>query len=404
MKTAAIIAECNPLHNGHAFLFSRAREETGADALLVFMSGDFVQRGEPALLDKHRRARMALEAGADLVFMLPTVYTVAPAEIFARGAVLTIDVTGIADRLVFGSESGDLDLLREAAALPPADPELHEQLLAAMREGTNYPRAMKQAITAVRPDSTALADLIDHPNNLLGIEYLRSITLLRSSLRPLTIPRVPPSGTVTSAQAIRTALREGRDASAFPEAFLPPASLKEIREVLSSDTEQLVFTDALDDMLRYRLTMCDPETLAATGDISGDLAHRILNTRRSCTGFEDYAALLRVKAFTLARIRRSLMQLLLDLRRADRDRFLENRCTALRVLGFRETARPLLREIGARKDPRIPLIVRGADHAVSDDLTARLIAIDQRAGALYNRLSSPDSAGKSEEEKPPVIF
>ena len=175
MSIAVIIAEFNPFHNGHAYLISEAKKLCGQVA--VIMSGPFVQRGEPALIGKYRRARAALEAGASLVAELPVLYCVAPAEIYARGAVLTANalLAGREGMLVFGSESGDIGHLRKLAnAVSSQDDAFHDSLAEALKAGMPYPRAMDMALSS--GDAGLLADhpLAGSPNDTIDTAEFRN--------------------------------------------------------------------------------------------------------------------------------------------------------------------------------------------------------------------------------------
>ncbi len=189
MKVTGIIAEYNPFHKGHEYQIKKARELTDADYVIVVMSGDFTQRGAPALLDKYTRARMALACGADLVLELPVRYACASAEFFAGGAVSILDGLGVVDYLCFGSESGDTEKIAASAhALLSAekDDEYRRRIRQNQKEGLSYPAARAKALNL--SDETD-AQYWTLPNNILGIEYCKALTLSQSKIRPLTILR-----------------------------------------------------------------------------------------------------------------------------------------------------------------------------------------------------------------------
>ena len=183
MKTAAVISELNPLHSGHAGLF-RAAREMGADSVMTLMSGDFVQRGVPSIVERYTRTHMALLAGADLVLSYPVRYATGSAERFAEYAVRILNGLGCVDWLVFGSESGDVDGLMECAGvLVQEPPEFRERLHAALRAGRSYPSAASEALPEY-------AGLLRDPNNILGVEYCKALIRTGSSIRPVTVKRL----------------------------------------------------------------------------------------------------------------------------------------------------------------------------------------------------------------------
>ena len=200
MKTVGIIAEFNPLHNGHKYLLDEAKRLSGADFCIVVMSGNFVQRGSPALLDKYTRTQMALLNGVDLVIELPVIYATASAEYFARGAVRLLDKLGVVDIITFGSECGNIELLKKAATeLTEETPDFKKNLQDNLKKGLSFPKARSQAIGKQGDGS--------EPNNILGIEYIKALNYWDSSITPTTIER-KGSGYHDEQMASATAIRK----------------------------------------------------------------------------------------------------------------------------------------------------------------------------------------------------
>ena len=203
MKTVGIIAEYNPFHKGHAYHLQKAKELADADYAVVVLSGDFVQRGGPAIVDKYLRAEMALRSGADLVLELPVSYAAGSAEAFAQGAVSVLEAVGCVDALCFGSEAGGLSALLSYARLFEEEPPAYRELLKeALRQGFSFPAARSRAAEEYRnlterilpccaddADCRRSASLLEEPNNILGVEYCRALIRRNSSIRPLTLPR-----------------------------------------------------------------------------------------------------------------------------------------------------------------------------------------------------------------------
>lgn len=216
MKTVGIIAEYNPLHNGHAYHIKKAKEMTGADYCVVVMSGDFVQRGAPAMMDKYLRAESALLNGADLVLELPVCYSISSAEHFARSCVALLNKLGVIDTLCFGSECGDIRVLTDfAKALLEEGPVFKKTLDQEIRLGHTYPQARNTALEASAPHLTSHINIMTSPNNILGIEYCKALLFWKSAIVPYTVKRAGSSyhdnsldTGFCSALAIRESLRQ----------------------------------------------------------------------------------------------------------------------------------------------------------------------------------------------------
>ena len=189
MKTVGLITEYNPFHNGHLYHIEKAKELTGADRVIVIMSGDYVQRGTPAVLSKHSRAHMALLNGASVVLELPVCYSCASAEFFAKGAVSVLDGLGCIDALCFGSECGNLEHLTSIAHLLSAEPETYRHhLQSSLKNGMSFPAARCHALEKMTGDAYA-SQILSDPNNILGIEYLKALKELNSPIVPFTLKR-----------------------------------------------------------------------------------------------------------------------------------------------------------------------------------------------------------------------
>ena len=242
-KTVGIIAEYNPFHNGHAYQIREVRKQSGADYIIIVMSGDFVQRGRPALLDKYARARLALLGGADLVLELPCAAASGSAARFAQEAVRILDRLGVVQELWFGSEAGELAPLLEAAAvLAEEPPHFRNALRQSLRQGNSYPLARQKALEACSADGEKLAapELLCLPNNILGIEYCTALKRLRSSVLPRTLKRVgsgyhdrQASGSFASASALRLAVKTGNPEEA--ERQMPPEVFSAFSRLLSRE-------------------------------------------------------------------------------------------------------------------------------------------------------------------------
>ena len=189
MKIAAVIAEYNPFHNGHAYQLHEIRRQTGADFILVMMSGDFVQRGAPACIDKYARCRMALNAGADMVCELPIYGALGSAEIFAESAVSLLNHLGCIDYLCFGAETIAPSLFDAIIPILSDEPEEYKSLLqTGLKNGMNFPAARSQALCSLLGDARCCG-ILNQPNNILAIEYMKALYKSKSRIRPFPIKR-----------------------------------------------------------------------------------------------------------------------------------------------------------------------------------------------------------------------
>lgn len=377
MTITGIIAEYNPFHLGHAYHLNKARELTHADYLVVVMSGDFVQRGEPAIADKYLRARMALENGADLVIELPVLFSTAGGEDFARGSVALLDRLGVVDHLCFGSESGNLsELISAAENLDCLSPETESNIRSALKEGLSYPAAVARALSGSDEADSSDADLISSPNNLLGIEYCRALKQFSSRIRPMTISRLggyhdslPDDANKTHIDSETTTFASASALRAYFSDLSVSDALQQIRtyipesvSCLLNDAANVSFPMTADDFsgaLFLRLLEHSSESLSEVSDISDALADRILNTLPGAHSFSNLAETVKCKSYTRLRINRALIHCLLGITSGTlRNVKASGYAHYGRILGFRETARPLLKELS--EHAKIPLIYQPA--------------------------------------------
>ncbi|MEG2775125.1 MAG: nucleotidyltransferase family protein, partial [Acetivibrio sp.] len=253
MKITGVIVEYNPFHNGHQYHLQKARELTGADFIVAIMSGDFVQRGTPAVTDKYTRAHMALLNGADVVYELPSVYATASAETFAYGAVSHLNALGNIDFLCFGCESLDFSLMNNVAKILVEEPEEYRVLLRKkLAEGFSYPIARKTSLLPLLPDypQKELLSFLESSNNILGIEYMKALYRMHSSIKPFLLKRegalyqaeeLPFTSFFPSATALRKTYRETSSLADFQN-YVPQNVLS-----LLAESENRCFPMDIDD-------------------------------------------------------------------------------------------------------------------------------------------------------------
>lgn len=395
-KVNGIIAEYNPFHNGHKYQIEDAQEQSGADYTIVAMSGNFMQRGTPALLDKYKRAEMALRNGADLVLELPSFYAASSAEFFATGATALLDKLGVVDYLCFGSECGDIELLQQFADILLDEPEEFVRLLKAnMRQGLSYPSARTNALLQYRPELSCHRDVLFGSNNILGIEYLKAIMRRGSAIKPITTLRVSSNhhdrmmGThQSSALAIRQATCNQQNLDLLAEQMPPSAfeiytrTLEKYRPVELND-----FSSAL----QYKLLMEADEGYTRYLDVSEELSDRICSNLYQFKNFCFFCDLLKTKDMTYTRISRCLLHILLDIDFTMANQYKRTDYVAYaRVLGFRRSAEPLLTAIKAHSS--IPLLTKLADAScILDENSLAMLRHELRISSVYAGTSAMKS-------------
>ncbi len=414
MTITALIAEYNPFHNGHSYHIREARRLTGADFLLVLMSGNFVQRGEPAIIEKSARAEMAIRCGADLVLELPVCYAAGSAEYFAGGAISLLNALGCVDYLCFGSESGNLDILNTVASVLSREPDdFRQKLRELLRRGLSFPLARQEALvwyltrkSALASDeftSDALTSALSLPNNILAIEYLKALIKSHSSIKPVTLRRLGSGyhdtavGEFCSATALRRLFSEAECKNADACTGFPvktAASVPtEVHRLLSANWQRSfpIFAEDFSIMLHYRLlTAEDHKSYASCFDVPEALARRIFQMRYEFTDVTSFAQLVKTRNLTEAFVRRALFHILLDLPKPGKKEGYPVYYT--RLLGLRKSARELLHHI--KKSGQIPLLSKLADareiicrfYCADDSKKERalqLLSVDIRSSEIY---------------------
>lgn len=342
MKTAGIIAEFNPFHNGHRYLIEKTRE-AGATHVAVVMSGSFVQRGEPALFSKWERTEAALRCGADLVLELPVPFALGSAERFAAGAVGLLRALGCVELLSFGSECGDVALIRRAAACC-LEAEQGVTLAGLLKQGLSYPAARQQAVGTLCPEA---ALLLSRPNDTLGVEYAKAALRLGEPFTLMTVRRtgiahdsVRPAGRFASASYIRGELTAGRAA----DAYLPAVA----RELYTRGAQPA----RLGRAVLWKLRGMTAEEFAALPDVTEGLENRLYAAAQTAGSVEGFLEAVKTKRYPHARLRRILWYAMLGVRAGDYALPLPY----LRILGFGPGGRALLR--AARRTASLPLVSR----------------------------------------------
>lgn len=414
MKITGLIAEYNPFHNGHLYHIQEAKRITEADAVIVVMSGDYVQRGVPAIMPKRLRAEMALKCGAAAVFELPVCYASGSAELFAMGAVSFLDRLGIVDNLCFGSECNDLKALDAIAGILLKEPPEYRALLKAhLRQGLSYPAARQKALLVCSPSvhtasgqSTSYAEIMKEPNNILGIEYLKALKKINSHIRPCTIKREGShyhdqslsESFLSSASAIRSLLayssstlkteRFGRtfEDTSFTDILgeledqVPPDCLELLKDW--HHVQYPVYQNDFSLILKYKLLNKHPERLISYADVSEELARRICSRLNDYFNYRQFCELLKTKEMTQTRINRALLHVMLGIKKDQMAEYTQNGYHFYaHLLGIRKDRKKLLAEITEKS--KIPLLARISDSKNICQTGQRMLRNDILASNLY---------------------
>lgn len=387
MKISAIICELNPFHSGHAALFSHAKSLS--QGLVCVLSGNFVQRGEPAILDKWARTRLALLNGADLVIELPLPWACAGAERFAAGGIALLNGLGNVDTLLFGSEEQNMEALwtlAETLLSPEFSKELQKQ-----DDGLSFPQRREKAVSRLL--GTATAALLQKPNCILGVEYLKALLQQGGNMKAAVFPRlgaghdVPDkSGAILSASHARALLLEGADIS-----DRLPESTWRVWEEEKSMGRCPVSLSRLEVGVLCKLRSMTVEEFSQLPDISEGLEYRLYKAARQAGNLEEFYSLVKSKRYSHARIRRLAIAAFLGVT-GD----LPKLPLYLRVLGMTPTGEQILRQ----SSPTLPIAARPGDFQRLGKTTQSLFALECRADDLYGLgLSSPTPCGRDFTEK-----
>lgn len=426
MKIVGLITEYNPFHAGHLYHMQQARELTGADYCVVLMSGSFVQRGEPAIFDKYRRTKAALLAGADLVLEMPVAFSTASAHEFAAYGVALLSAIGV-DAVVFGSECGQIEILKQAAyALNHESAEFQERLRKGLKAGLTYPQARAKALGETQAGGTRVenvedfhantdvsnshiwSSILNSPNNILGIEYLRAAEDLHSPMEFYTISRegsgyhedTLADANFPSASAIRGIIRNSLSKD------------KDLLDILASHLPAVthpaytgavpVFVDDFSELLNAAVLQL--QATFSIADLSPELAARLAKPPYFPLSFEERIQALKTRQLTYTRVSRALLHLVLGMREEDISRWKdEGYALYARILGFRRQSSPLLSCL--HKKSSIPLITKMADAAQNLSPSAlALLEQEVYASHLYQTVRMKRSGVFQNEYTEGLVF
>lgn len=394
MKISAIISEYNPIHKGHVHHINRTKELADSDAIICIMSGNYVQRGIPAIIDKWNRTKAALECGADLILELPVVYSLSSAEFFAQGAVSLLNSLGVIDSISFGSEIGDINFIMKIANVLLKEPcELKNKLKLNLDKGYAYPKARSLALidyfTEVEGISNNnLSESLNSSNNILGIEYCKSLLRLKSSITPYTIKREGSTyndkdlnSIFSSATSIRKYIKDNKSIDELRE-HMPDKSY-ELLKGLKNANYPFVFESLMLPYIKYKY-FNHKESLINLPDVSEGLHNRIYEGLLNENSYEDLIEKIKSKRYTYTRISRILCQYFVGFDNYPTDELRSQPSPYCRILGFNKEGMKALKHI--KKNSSIPVYTKLPRNINS---TMKLDIMATQTYSLLNSFISP---------------
>jgi predicted nucleotidyltransferase len=389
MNILGIIAEYNPFHNGHKYHIQQAKKITNSDYVVVIMSGNFTQSGNAAIYDKFTRAKIASEYGADLVIELPTIYATSSAESFAYGSILLLDSLNIINSICFGCEEEDITILNHISnILIDKNDLIYNIIKKELKQGISYPKAREIALTNFL--NTEELNIIKKPNNILGIEYLKALKQLNSNITPYCIKRnssnfneILPnknSNKYTSATSIRNMISMNK--LDLIENYVPASSYTCILN------KEPLFNEKLYRILKYKILTTDTNTLKTISEITEGLEYKLKSEIARSNSYEDLINNLKSKRYTMTRIKRLLINILLNITKDKAHYAKEHKIIYAHILALGYNGKELLSTL--TKNSNIEIITKINDKVLNslDNDTLNYLKMDILSSNIYYTLSN----------------
>lgn len=396
MNLLGLIVEYNPFHNGHKYHLEKSKEITNATHTVAIMSGSFLQRGEPALFDKYTRAEMAVKNGVDLVIELPTLYACQSAEIFSHGSVATLNSLNCVNSLCFGSEEGNIDILQTISEILVKEPsDFKTTLKNFLDEGIVFPVARSKALYEyiknnhlLELSEDELQQVLNSSNNILGIEYIKSLIKLNSSIKPYTITRIASKynstdieSNICSATAIRNSLKDNTDLKLI-ENVVPLHTFNEINHKINTNFNP-VFDYMFYDLLSSTIIR-DVDNLTKYFEVNEGIENKIYSNVFTSKNLEELINSTKSKRYTMTKIKRTLNNILLGINRDDVIKVKDlDRVPYIRILAFNNKGREIIKKIKTSSDIEIITKFSKISH-VDDPIFDTLIKYDLKSSNMYN--------------------
>ena len=408
-KVLGIVAEYNPFHNGHMYHLQKAKEQSGAEYTVCVMSGNFVQRGNTAILNKWKRAEMAILNGIDLVIELPTIYSVASAEGFSLGAIKILDSLKVVNAISFGSETEDFAALNNISGIMNEEPKKYKDILSnELKKGISFPKARENALMLYLNDNRRYSNILNAPNNILAIEYLKALKKVKSTIQPVPIKREKVyynDNTIVDEFASATAIRE----------LLSNKEFGEIRKVVTNETYKILTEESevgnivlsiaeYEKQIIYNLRKMTVEQIANLPDVGEGLEYSLKNAACFANNIKDLMNIVKTKRYTTTRLQRILICALLQITK--KDVAISKRYTPyVRILGFNEKGKELISKI-SKANPKLELItsVKKFQDKNNNKAYKRLLDIDIFSTDVYSMACKNDYIANLDYTKNMVIL
>lgn len=385
MKVLGIVSEYNPFHNGHLYHIETAKKMCTADYVVCIMSGNFVQRGEPALLNKWTRTKMALLNGVDIVIELPLPYCISSAYLFALGSMKLLDSLNVISDFCFGSEVGCIDVLKNIANVLTLEPLKYKYYLKAyLNLGYSFPKSQELSLTRYLYNNSNISDIIAKPNNILGIEYLKAHAKLKSNINCFTIKRTNAyhSLALNDAEFSSSAIRHfvehtGFDVSTLYK-YMPKSCVNLLQQDMSLGLAPIFFND-FNNILLSKLRCMSSKDISKINHVNEGFENRIKKLSNKASSIEHLVASLNTKRYTDARIKRILLNTLFGI---TKQTFSELKPSYIRVLGANNRGKELLGYI--QKNANLPVLLNASDCLnLQDDVSKKLFELECLATNIY---------------------
>lgn len=379
-KRIGIIAEYNPFHNGHLYQIQKAKELTGADTVIAVMSGNFTQRGDTSLINKFEKAKIALQNEVDMVIELPTIYSISSAENFALGGIKILNEIGNIDYLVFGIEEENLEKLQAIAdVLVNEDDEFKRNIKEELDKGNSYPKAREIALKKVL-SSENVKNIMQKPNNILAIEYLKALKITNSKIKPIAIKRkntMHNDENINENYASGTYIRKLFIENNFNEIkkVVPKYTYERLLELKNQGTYVSSIND-FSDIVIYKIRTMTKEEISKIADVNEGLENSIKLASTTCKIIDEIIEKVSTKRYTKTRISRILTYILLDITKSDMEQS-KNNNPYVRVLGINKKCEEILSTINDSK------LITSLKKFEENNGENQLLNIDKKATEIY---------------------